>query len=44
MFLAHAEPPVVLGLNEWLFVIGSSLIIFAIMGPAIMRNLRQRGD
>ncbi len=44
IFLAHAAPPVQLGLNEWLFVIAASAIILAIMGPSVVRKLRQSDD
>ena len=44
MFLAHMEPVVSLGLNEWLFVLLASACIFVALGPAVIRKLRSSDD
>jgi len=38
--LAHAAPPVNLGMTEWGFVALASVIIFAILGKKLWREFR----
>ena len=40
MIVAHPLAPVSLGLNEWGFVALASVIIFAILGRKIVRELK----
>lgn len=42
--IAHSEPAVLLGTNEWFFVALSTLIILSILGPRIVRELRSSDD
>lgn len=41
LFLAHEQIPLYLGWKEWCMVGLATLIIFAILGPRMLRDLRK---
>jgi hypothetical protein len=40
--IAHSEPAVLLGTNEWFFVALSTVIILSILGPPAAADLEHR--